>query len=206
MTTTAPQPPRSPQHDSDPFHDGPDPFRGLAKASWPVALTLGLCSIALGVMALVWPGRTVHLIAIIFGIYLLVSGVMQFAQAFSARFSGGTRVLMLLSGILSIVLGVMCFRSLMNSVVLLGLWIGISWLFRGTVEIGAALSLPGTPGKGWAVALGVLNILAGLVLISMPVTSVVVLAVFAGCGLVVLGIFEIVAAIRLHHSSKEPSA
>jgi uncharacterized membrane protein HdeD (DUF308 family) len=170
---------------------------GLAKAAWPVALVLGIASLAVGIVALLWPHKTVLVVGVMFGIYLLISGVMQFAQGFGHRFSGGARVLMLASGVLSVVLGVLCFRSAERSVVLLGLWIGIGWMFRGFAELAAAITAPALPARGWVVFLGVVSVLGGMVLVASPVTSVTVLAVLAGWWLIALGVFEIVNAFRL---------
>ncbi len=182
----------------DSFPSGRTPWEeGLAKAAWPVALVLGIASVTVGVIALLWPHKTVVVVAVMFGVYLLISGIMQFAQGFGHRFSGGARVLMLASGVLSIVFGLLCFRSAEQSVVLLGLWIGIGWMFRGFAELSAAITAPALPGRGWVVFLGVVSVLGGMVLVASPVTSVVVLAVLAGWWLIALGVFEIVSAFRL---------
>ncbi|QMU79569.1 HdeD family acid-resistance protein [Streptacidiphilus sp. PB12-B1b] len=189
--------------------DGPEdailgtPLAGLlARASWPVALALGVGTLLIGVFTLVWPGKTLVVVAVLFGIYLLLSGILQFAHAFNDRFGAGTRVLMFASGTLSVVLGLLCFRSAEQSVVLLGLWIGIGWLFRGFAELAAAITAPELPGRGWIVFLGIVSVLAGMVLITSPVTSIVVLAVLAGWWLAALGVFEIVTALRLRHSTR----
>ncbi|WP_306663148.1 HdeD family acid-resistance protein, partial [Streptomyces alkaliphilus] len=172
----------------------------LAGAWWGSALALGLGTIALGVIALVWPGRTVAVLGVLFGIYLLVSGIVQFVHALGPRFTGGTRWLLFLSGTASVILGLLCFRSIAQSVVLLALWIAIGWLFRGGAELAAATA--GGPGAGWSVALGVLSVLAGAVLLIFPIESVLVLAVVAGCWLIALGLLEIVAAFRLRRLSR----
>jgi uncharacterized membrane protein HdeD (DUF308 family) len=186
---------------------GPDapfgtPLAGLlAQASWPVALALGIAALAMGVFTLVWPDKTLLVVAVLFGVYLLLSGVLQFAHAFNARFGAGTRVLMFASGTLSVLLGLICFRGAEQSVVLLGLWIGIGWLFRGFAELAAAITAPDLPGRGWIVFLGIISVLAGMVLITSPVNSVVVLAVLAGWWLAAIGVFEIVTAFLMRRSA-----
>ncbi len=174
----------------------------LTKAAWPVALGLGIVTLLLGVCALVWPGKTVVVVAVLFGIYLLISGILQFVQAFSHRFTGGTRVLMFASGTLSVMLGLLCFRGAEQSVVLLGLWIGIGWLFRGFTELAAAMTVGSLPGRGWMVFFGIVGVIAGMVLIVSPVTSIVVLAVLAGWWLLALGLFEIYTAFRLRKAAE----
>ena len=180
------------------------PFVGmLAKAAWPVALGLGIASVLLGIIALVWPDKTVVVVAVMFGVYLLISGIMQFIEAFSHRFSGGTRVLMFASGTLSVLLGLFCFRGAEQSVVLLGLWIGIGWVFRGFTELAAALTMGELPGRGWMIFFGAVGVIAGMVLIVSPVHSIVLLAVLAGWWLVLLGVFEIYIGFRLRRQAAD---
>src|SRR5205814_7418490 len=52
-----------------------------------------LAAIAVGVIALVWPGRTLLVLGVLFGIYLLISGVMEIVAAFGDHISAGMRVL-----------------------------------------------------------------------------------------------------------------
>jgi uncharacterized membrane protein HdeD (DUF308 family) len=57
-------------------------FAGLSRA-WGWALVFGVLTLAVGVAAVVWPGRTVVVIAVLFGIQLLVWGVFRLTEAFA---------------------------------------------------------------------------------------------------------------------------
>ncbi|WP_425300316.1 ATP-binding cassette domain-containing protein, partial [Nocardia farcinica] len=57
--------------------------------------------------------------------------------------TAGMRVLYFLSGVLSIVIGVFCFRDELASILLLGLWIGIGWLVLGETARGVAVLIGG---------------------------------------------------------------
>ncbi|NED93550.1 HdeD family acid-resistance protein, partial [Streptomyces sp. SID11233] len=83
----------------------------------------------------------------------------------------GMRVLGFVSGALSVLLGLFCFRGATQSVLLLALWIGIGWLFRGLTQVVAALAEPASPARGWQLLLGVLAALAGIVLVVSPFAS-----------------------------------
>jgi uncharacterized membrane protein HdeD (DUF308 family) len=154
-------------------------------------------------MILVWPGKTLVVAGVIFGIYLVVSGVLQLTAAFGAPASAGMRVLAFITGVLSIVIGVFCFRNELASILLLGIWIGIAWLFRGVVSTMAALSEPALPGRGWVAFFGVITAIAGVVLIVWPVASVETLAWVSGIWLVVLGIMEIITSFRIHKDTEQ---
>ena len=182
----------------DPWDDGTNPLRVLAQAAWQFLLILGVAAVAIGVIALVWPGRTLQVVGILFGIYLLVSGVVEIVTAFGDHISGGMRVLNIIVGALSILLGLFCFRGALESVLLLSLWIGIGFLMRGiamTIATGAAPT--GTPGKGWGVFLGLMVTLGGIIVISWPIGSIATLTIFTGIWLIAIGVLEIFHAFKI---------
>jgi uncharacterized membrane protein HdeD (DUF308 family) len=168
----------------------------LANMGWQILLTMGLASIALGVIALAWPGATLRVVGVLFGIYLLVTGVFELASAFGTHVPRHLRVLHFITGAASILLGLICFRGPLESTLLLALWIGFSWLLRGTTETAAAASAPAMAGRGWHVAFGIIAALAGIVMIIMPFASIATLTLVVGVMAIVLGLTEVVRAIR----------
>ncbi|MGV9616429.1 HdeD family acid-resistance protein [Nocardia xishanensis] len=170
------------------------PAQALMRAAWQTVLVTGVLSVILGVVILVWPDKTLLVAGILFGIYLVVAGVLQLVAAFGATRSTGMRVLYFISGVLSIIIGIFCFRDELASILLLGLWIGIGWLFRGVALLVAAISDPELPGRGWQGFFGVITTIAGIVLIVWPVTSVATLTLVAGIWLIVLGVLEIITS------------
>jgi len=138
-------------------------------------------------------------IGVLFGIYLIISGVMEIIAAFGDHISGGMRVLNVIVGAVSILLGLFCFRnSLHNSVLLLSLWIGIGFLMWGVATIATSASAPsGVPGRGWGLFAGFLTMLGGIIIISWPIGSIFTLAVFTGIWLIVVGVVEVIHAFTL---------
>ena len=178
------------------------PLAAMARFDWHTALTGGLIAVLLGVVVMAWPGSTLVVLGVLFGLYLVIAGVAQVAAASASGLPGGLRALGLISGALSILLGLFCFRSALESVFLLGVWIGIGWLFRGVSATFAALDAPAMPGRGWAVFLGIVSTLAGIVLISDPIGSLATLAVFAGIWLLIVGGAEIGHAFALRSEAR----
>jgi len=178
------------------------PFEGflhtLARTAWQVVLGTGVASLILGIVLVAWPGPSLLVAGVLFGIYLIISGVLQLVAAFGTHKATSLRVLAFISGALSILLGLFCFRGKLESILLLALWIGIGWLFRGITHTLAAAHDPAMPARGWQAFLGVITFLAGIVLIISPFTSIAVLTLVAGWWLIVVGIVEIVTALRLH--------
>ncbi|MFE9766682.1 HdeD family acid-resistance protein [Streptomyces sp. NPDC005808] len=173
------------------------PLNLLTRSAWQAVLAAGIAALALGVMVLVWPGASLLAAGVLFGLYLLVSGVLQLAAAFGTHAATSLRVMAFISGALSILLGLFCFRGAMQSILLLALWIGIGWLFRGITQTLAAASDPDVPARGWQVFLGIVSLLAGIVLIVSPFESVAVLTLVGGCWLLAVGITEIFTAFRI---------
>ncbi|MBF6167186.1 HdeD family acid-resistance protein [Streptomyces gardneri] len=170
------------------------PLQSLARRAWQTILLTGVMAVILGVLILVWPDITLQAAGIIFGVYLVITGVLQLVAAFGAPTGTGMRILSFIIGVLSIIVGVFCFRDELASLLLLGLWIGIGWLFRGVALLVAAISEPGMPGRWWQVFFGLVTAIAGVVLIVWPVRSVATLAMVAGVWLIILGIMEIIVA------------
>ncbi|MFF9342356.1 MULTISPECIES: HdeD family acid-resistance protein [unclassified Streptomyces] len=190
-------------------HDGTartEPPRGplalLAGAAWQALLVAGLVALVLGVLVLVWPGASLLAAGVLFGLYLLFSGVTQLVAAFGTHATASLRVPAFISGALSILLGLFCFRGATQSILLLALWIGIGWLFRGITQTVAAASDPATPARGWQVFLGIVSAVAGIVLIVSPLESVAVLTLLGGIWLIAVGAAEIVTAIQIRSRAR----
>jgi uncharacterized membrane protein HdeD (DUF308 family) len=170
---------------------------------WGLLLVFGILTLAAGVAAVAWPGVTVVVAAVLFGIQLVVSGVFQFIGAFGHdEGSGGMRVLSALLGLLALVVGLYAVRHLLVSVLALALLLGIFWVASGFVQLFGALSHRGLPHRGWIVFTGILSVLAGLVVLVYPGISLVTLAFVLGFWLIVYGFMEIGLAFRVRSAGK----
>ncbi|MFE3648691.1 HdeD family acid-resistance protein [Streptomyces sp. NPDC057579] len=176
---------------------GGEVLGAMANLGWQALITLGLASIALGVVVLAWPGKTLHVVGVVFAIYLVVSGVFQLAAAFGTHVPGHLRALHFIAGAVFVLLGLVCFRGPLQSTLLLALWIGFGWLMRGIMITAAAGSSPGMPTRGWQLFLGIITLLAGIVLIVSPFGSIAALTLVAGIMAIILGAVEVFHAIQL---------
>ena len=121
----------------------------LVKHLWMSTLLSGVLAVILGVLAWTWPTVTIIVTAIFFGAYLLVTGITQVVFAFSLHVSAGGRVLLFISGAAALILALLCFRSLQESILLLSIWIGIGFIFRGVATAVSAISDSTLPGRAW---------------------------------------------------------
>ena len=165
---------------------------------WGWVFGYGVLTLIAGVAVLAWPGETLLVIAVLFGIQLIVSGIFRFVAALASDdLTGGTRVLLALLGVLSIIIGLWAVRHAVLTLVALIVFLGIFWVINGLIEIFAALSHRDMPDRGWSVLMGVLSAIAGIIVLAYPGLTLVGLAVILGIWLLVFGILEIMAAFRL---------
>ena len=162
----------------------------------------------MGVVVLAWPSKSILVAAVAFGIYLLITGIAQVAFAFSLHVSAGGRVLLFISGAAALVLAMLAFRHFgkgdeATAVYLLAIWIGIGFIFRGVATTVSAISDPALPGRGWSIFVGLMSLLAGMIMLGSPFSTIAILAWVVGIWLVVIGTFEIVSSFGIRTASKK---
>jgi uncharacterized membrane protein HdeD (DUF308 family) len=189
--------------DNQPRGDAADMLAGVGR-HWGWVLFFGIVTLLAGLFALAWPGRTIVVVAVLFGIQLVVAGIFRFITALAAdEESGGARALLALLGVLSFIVGLYALRNVLVTIAALALLLGIFWIVNGAVEVFAALSHRGMQGRGWTIFMGLLSVVAGVAVLVYPAISLTTLAVVLGFWLLVYGIMEIVLAFRLRSVGQE---
>ena len=171
---------------------------------WKSTLLSGILSLTLGILVYVLSEHSIVIAAALFGIYLLVTGAVQVFFAFTLHVSAGGRVLSFISGAASLVLAVLCFRHFGQgyAILLLAIWIGVGFIFRGVATTIAAISDPHLPGRGWQIFLGAVTLLAGLVMLGSPLETIEILTLVVAIWLIVIGVFEIVSSFGIRNASR----
>ena len=172
---------------------------------WKSVLALGVLTLVLGAAVLIWPGDSIVVASVVFGVYLLVSGIAQAIAAFTVDTSLGSRVLFFISGAVSVVLGYLAFRDFNDgaAVWMLAIWIGVGFILQGVSTTVLAIDVPALPERGWYILVGILTVIAGVVTLVWPISSIVALAIVAGAWLVVVGITEVVWALSARRTVKQ---
>ena len=170
---------------------------------WKSTLVSGILALALGILVLKLPGRSIVAAAILFAVYLLITGIAEVFFAFSLHVSAGGRVLLFISGAASLILALLCFRHFGEgyAILLLAIWIGVGFIFRGVATSISAISDPTLPGRGWQIFLGVISLLAGIVMLASPLQTLAILTLVVGVWLIVIGVFEIVSSFGIRSAS-----
>ncbi|MFC9289095.1 HdeD family acid-resistance protein [Streptomyces sp. NPDC057052] len=169
-----------------------DPADLLARlgGSWTWLLGSAVATLVPGVLALAWPDATLHVLAVIIGLYLLVTGVFRFVSVFARR-EPGERLSGLLVAVLFVLAGVLCLRHPLQTITALSLIVGISWLVTGMLTVYTALAARGLPHRAFMLGAGALGIIAGIVVLALPTESVLALTRLLGLWLLLLGLVEL---------------
>jgi uncharacterized membrane protein HdeD (DUF308 family) len=168
----------------------------------------GVVALILGVMLLVWPAKTLGVVAIFLGIYFLVAGVIRLAMGiFSKGISGGMRTLNILLGVLLIVAGIIALKNVAATtaalLILVVAVIGVGWIIEGVLAI---VESRGAPSSGWAITSGIISIIAGIVVLIIPGWSAVWLILMAGIVLIIVGILGNVRAFTFGRDALKTAA
>ena len=173
-----------------------DPAQTLARVgrSWTWVLGAALATLVPGVIVLVWPDGTLHVLAVLIGLYLLAIGVFRFVDVF-AREEAGERLSGLLLALLCVLAGVLCLRNPLQTIAALSLIVGIVWLASGILTLHTALAAKDLPHRGFVLGAAVLGIVAGIVVLALPTESATALTRLLGLWLVLLGLAEAAVAL-----------
>ncbi|MFI8521408.1 HdeD family acid-resistance protein [Streptomyces sp. NPDC085481] len=173
-----------------------DPAEQLARLgrSWTWILGMAIATLVPGILALVWPDVTLHVLAVLVGLYLLAMGGFRFVAVFG-REEQGERLPGLLLAVLFVVGGVLCLRNPLQTIAALSLIVGGVWLVSGIVTLYTAIATKDLPHRGVVMAVAVLGIAAGIVVLALPTESARALTRLLGLWLVLLGLAETAVAL-----------
>jgi uncharacterized membrane protein HdeD (DUF308 family) len=131
--------------------------RGFGGTVWNILI--GIAYIIAGILLITMPISSAFWLTLFVAASFVVGGVFRMAMAFTSGMSGGTRIWFILSGILSIILGIMIYGFVMPSDVaalatpegqlqwlsewgwVLGMFVAIEFLVAGMTYLAAAFTL-----------------------------------------------------------------
>ena len=182
---------------SDDYDDEPAAV-GMLAGSWQAALFLGVVTLILGLIVTFHPTTSLNVLAVLLGILMILSGIFHLIRVFDRR--ERHRVWLGIAGLLFIVIGVILIRHLHLTRSIIGLVIGITWIVQGLTALIGGISGGVREGRAWWIIFGVVSLIAGIVVVSAPASSLDVLATLLGIWFVIMGIFEIIGGFLIRHA------
>lgn len=174
--------------------DGPAEILGTLGRSWQWILASAVATLVPGILVLVWPDTTLHVLAVLVGLYLLVAGAFRFVGVLG-REEQGTRLPELLLAVLYVLAGVLCLRNPLQTIAALSLIVGAVWLVSGMITLFTALASRDLPHRGVVLGAALLAVVAGIVVLALPAESARALTRLLGLWLVLLGLVEAAVAL-----------
>lgn len=156
-----------------------DTLPGLLKVHRGQLVAVAVIGVVIGLIGLVFPGATLLTIAILFGSYLIASGIFRITAAFIAGgVAGGLRWFNGVLGVIVVIAGILCLANPFSAIFALAFVIGIGWIAEGVIDLMAALRGSVTP-RWLGILSGVVSIAAGVAMFVLPAAGIASL-VFIG--------------------------
>ena len=162
----------------------------------------GVLALAVGIMALAWPGVTVLALVIVFAVYAFMAAGLQAMRAFSSPTAGPVAGHLLL-GLVDLAAGVVALVWPGPTALVLVLIVGSWAVVGGLLEIFAAFRAGEPAGmRAMLILGGLVSVAFGVVLFAHPGMGAITLALLFGLFNVISGAWMIVHGIELRRTQK----
>lgn len=182
-------------------------FDEESKSLWWVLVVGGILSVMFGFVAIIWPGITIGVLALLLAVFIgitgvtdIINGVRRIGSGFFGAF------LSIILGMLGLGVSVYLLRNVGSGLAIatLILLVAISFIARGVVAIVLAFSRPEYRATRWLnVTMGALSLLAGLVIAWYPIPSTLAWVWVVGFFALVSGSMQIALGISAKDASKK---
>ncbi len=161
---------------------------------WSLALR-GIIAVLFGLVVFIWPGITLDALVILFGAFAFLGGVCSVFAAIKTH--GGW--ILIVQGVLGMLIGLVALLfPLLVLTVLLAL-IAVWAVITGGLELVMALRLAHIgPGRWLLILNGLLSLMFGILLISWPMTGMLVIIWLIGAYAILDGLLLFGLAFHLH--------
>lgn len=161
---------------------------------WWLALLIGVVSIIAGIIVIAKPSNSLATLAVIFGIFILVDGIVELVAAVSAQTQ--SRGLLAVIGVISVIAGVLLIRHPLGGVRAVALLIGIWLIAAGLVRFVVAFETP--VNRLWRIGVSLVLAIFGIIIVSSPHIGYATLALITGIGFICYGIGMIALGWAMH--------
>jgi uncharacterized membrane protein HdeD (DUF308 family) len=165
---------------------------------WWLFLLRGILALALGIAIPFFPGAAIFAVAVLFGAYAFVDGIVAIAAAVRMGHTDGRWPWLVVEGVVGILVGLITFFAPLATIVGLAYLVCAWFIVTGVLSIASGLRLRGhLANELFLILVGVLSLFAGVVVFFSPLWGLIVLVWTIGVYAIVAGLFFIGLALRL---------
>jgi uncharacterized membrane protein HdeD (DUF308 family) len=166
--------------------------------NWRMILLRGALAALVGLVALILPGITIVALALLFGVFLAVDGLVTVISTLRGPKTASGRWLALLEGALGIAIGVLTFLWPEVTVTVLVILVASWAVLAGIMRLAAAVGLGRQGRRDWRLVLtGALAVILGLVLVVFNNMGAIAIGALVGIFLLLIGVSQIILGVRL---------
>jgi uncharacterized membrane protein HdeD (DUF308 family) len=166
--------------------------------NWWALLLRGLVAIAFGILVWLLPGISLATLVLLFGVYILVDGILGIWAAIVGGNEGENRWVLALWGLVGIGVGILTFAAPGVTALALLFYIAIWAMATGVLEIVAAVRLRKEIAGEWLLVVGgLVSILFGFILMARPAAGALAVLWLIGVYAVVFGVLLVILAFKV---------
>lgn len=170
----------------------------MLSRNWWLLVLRGLAAIAFGILIFAKPGISLVVLVYLFGVYVLVEGILGVSLAVQARSTIDSWGVLLLWGLLGIAVGVLAFVRPDITALALLFYIALWAIATGVLEIAVAIRLREVLPNEWLLIIaGLLSVAFGVVLIARPDAGALAVLSLIGAYAVVFGVLLLIFAFKV---------
>jgi uncharacterized membrane protein HdeD (DUF308 family) len=160
--------------------------RGAARTAgpWWLVLIAGVLSVVVGIIILADPSIGLATLAVVAGIFMLVDGIFEVFASLAG--AAENRTLGVILGVVCAFVGVVLIRHPIHGVVAVALLLGLWLMASGVVRLVSAFTVEGH--RAWRLFVALIDLGAGIIIVSTPGIGVATLALFAGLAFILRGL------------------
>jgi uncharacterized membrane protein HdeD (DUF308 family) len=178
-------------------------FKDWLEMSWKMLVLRGVIGVCFGLGAIIWPAKTLTVLAIFWGAWALIDGLNTFFHIFGKGLPPAARFLAALLGIFSVLAALVALSSPLFAVHVIT-WILGAWLIaRGIGELISAISITQAQGKFLLAISGLLDLAIGVLFMSNPGRSALAVAFVLGLLALIWGLVLVIAGFVLKSQIKD---
>ena len=170
----------------------------LFQRNWWLMLLRGLAAIGFGILVITKPQISLQVLVYLFGVYVLVEGILGVALAIQGRNEIDSWGVLLLWGLLGVAVGILAFSRPDLTALALLFYIALWAIATGVLEIAAAIRLREVLQNEWLLILaGIVSVAFGVWLIARPDAGALAVLWAIGIYAIVFGVLVVLFAFKI---------